>query len=150
MIRKLDLSNEKTANDVYKLQTASYSIEAELIGFSDIPPLKDTAESLKHCNEIFYGYYIDDTLAGIISYKFIENIIDICRVAVHPSFFRMGIAGKLIDFAEDLETSAAGATVSTGKDNLPAVNLYLKKGFKRIRDIKVPEGIYITDFEKSF
>lgn len=150
MIKKLDLSNEETAKDILELQTASYKIEAELIGFSEIPPLKDTLDSLKKCQETFYGYYKDDALAGIISYKITDNILDIYRVAVHPSFFRMGIADALINFVENLHKYIGKAAVSTGKENLPAVSLYLKEGYKKVRDVKVSEGIYITEFEKTW
>lgn len=61
-------------------------------------------DSLQGCGGIFYGYSIDDVLVGMISYKRIENSSDIYRGAVHPCFFRMGIADKLINFVEGLES----------------------------------------------
>ncbi len=103
MIKKLDLKDLETAKHILELQTASYRVEAEIIHFYEIPPLKDTIESLKEWDEIFYGYYINDVLAGIISYKIIENVLDIHRVAIHPNFFRRGIAGKLVSFVEGLK-----------------------------------------------
>lgn len=149
MIRKLDLKNPETAKCILELQIASYSIEADIIRFNDIPPLKDTVESINKCDEIFYGYYINDVLAGIISYKIKEKVIDIHRVAIHPLFFRMGIANNLINFIEGLENSINKVTVSTGKENLPAVNLYLRNGYKRKNDIEICKGMYITEFEKD-
>ncbi len=149
MIKKLDLKNPEIARCILELQIASYSIEADIIGFNDIPPLKDTAESINTCDEIFYGYYINDVLAGIISYKIIEKVIDIHRVAIHPLFFRMGIANNLINFIEGLENNINKVVVSTGKENLPAVNLYLKNGYKKEKDIEISKGMYITEFEKN-
>jgi len=148
MIRKLDFSNKNTVNNVLELQIASYKIEAELIGFYEIPPLKDTIDSLKECGEIFYGYFIEDILAGIVSYKIIEDVLDIHRVAVHPCFFKRGIAGKLVDFVEGINSGINKVVVCTGKKNIPAVSLYLKKGYKKMNDIEVSKGIYITEFEK--
>ena len=148
MIEKLNLKDLETAKSVLDLQIASYKIEAELIGFYEIPPLKDTIDSLKVCDEIFYGYRINGILAGIISYKIIENILDIHRVAIHPLFFRMGIAGKLLNFIEGLESNINKIVVSTGKENLPAVNLYLKNDYKKKNDIEISKDIYITEFEK--
>ena len=110
--------------------------------------LKDTIGSLKECDEHFYGYHINDVLTGIISYKIIENVLDIHRVAVHPRFFRMGIAGKLVSFIEELESNINKVVVCTGKKNLPAVNLYLKNGYQKTKDIEIIKDIYITEFEK--
>lgn len=148
MIEKLDLKDIETVKRIIELQIASYKIEAKMIGFYDIPPLKDTIDSLQECDEIFYGYSIDGFLAGVISYKIIENVVDIHRVAIHPSFFRRGIANKLINFIEELECSIKKAVVCTGKENLPAVNLYLKNGYKKKKDIEISKGIYLTEFEK--
>lgn len=150
MIKRLDLTNMKIASSVLQLQMASYKIEAELINFYEIPPLKDTLDSLTECNEIFYGYFINDVLAGIISYKVIKNILDIHRVAIHPNFFKRGIAGKLISFIEKIENTINKVVVCTGKENLPAVNLYLKNGYHKTQDIKISKGIYLTEFEKIF
>lgn len=148
MIKKLNLKNIDTARDVLELQRASYKIEADIIGFYEIPPLNDTIDSLKECNEVFYGYYISDVLAGIISYKIHKNILDIHKVAVHPNFFRMGIADKLVNFIEQLKNNINKVVVCTGKKNIPDVNLYLKKGYKKTKDIEISTGIYIVEFEK--
>ncbi|KGK88188.1 GNAT family N-acetyltransferase [Clostridium sp. HMP27] len=150
MFKKLDLTNMKIAESVLQLQIASYKIEAELIGFYEIPPLKDTIDSLTGCDEIFYGYFITDILAGLISYKINENILDIHRVAVHPCFFKRGIAGKMISFIEKIEDTINKAVVCTGKENLPAVNLYLKNGYHKVKDIEISKGIYLTEFAKTF
>jgi ribosomal protein S18 acetylase RimI-like enzyme len=148
MIKKLDLKNTETAMKVLDLQQNSYKIEAELIGFFDIPPLKDTIDSLMECNEIFFGYFEEEVLFGIISYKVIENTLDIHRVAVHPQFFRRGIAAKMLDFVEKLETDVKKVVVCTGKVNLPAISLYLKNGYRKTKDIEIGENVYITEFEK--
>lgn len=148
MIKKLDLKDIKIAISVLQLQTASYKIEAELIGFHEIPPLKDTLDNLSECDEIFYGYFINDILAGIISYKINENILDIHKVAVHPCFFKRGIAGKMISFIEKIESTINKVVVCTGKENLPAVNLYLKNCYQKVKDIEISKGIYLTEFEK--
>ncbi|AFS78456.1 acetyltransferase, GNAT family [Gottschalkia acidurici 9a] len=148
MIKKLSLKDMQTVKKILELQKISYEVEAEIIEFYEIPPLKDTIASLSKCNENFYGYFINNILAGIISYKTTENILDIHRVAVHPHFFRMGIAGKLLDFVEGFEKDLNKAVVCTGKKNLPAINLYLKNKYQKIQDIKISENIYLTKFEK--
>mgnify|MGYP000848840869 CR=1 FL=1 len=148
MMRRLDLQDKETAEKVLELQAASYKIEAQIIDFYDIPPLKDTIDSLRKSGEIFYGYFEDEALAGIISYKVIGNTLDIHRVAVHPSFFRMGIAQKMVNFIEGAEAGINKVVVCTGKENKPAVNLYLKNGYKKTEDIEIGRNIYLTAFEK--
>lgn len=148
MIKKLDLKNIETAEQVLEIQFASYKIEADIIGFYDIPTLKDSVYSLKLCDEVFYGYYLEGRLAGIISYKICDNILDIHRVAVHPDFFRRGIAGELISLVEKLDSNIEKIIVCTGKDNLPAVKLYLKNGFQKKKDIEADKNFYLTEFQK--
>lgn len=148
IIKKLDIKNKENTKQVLTLQIASYSVEAKLIGNYDIPPLKDTIDSLTCCGEIFYGYIVDDVLAGIISYKLSESVVDIHRVAVHPDFFRQGIADILLKFLEKININANKIIVSTGQKNQPAKKLYYKNGYQRIRDIEVEKGVYLTQFEK--
>lgn len=149
MITQLNLNNNEIAKIVLDLQIASYRIEADIIGFSEIPPLRDTLDTLKECDEIFYGCFYADILAGIISYKVKDNTLDIHRAAVHPCFFRRGIAEKLINFVEKHNNYVKKIIVCTGKENIPAVKLYLKMGYKKTEDIEISKGIYLTSFQKK-
>ena len=49
---------------------------------------------------------------------------------------------------EELESNVKKVIVCTGKENLPAVNLYLKNGYKKKKDIQIRSDVYITEFEK--
>jgi ribosomal protein S18 acetylase RimI-like enzyme len=149
MITKLDLNDRETVENILCLQLASYRVEADLIGFDEIPPLKDTMDTLGACGEIFYGYFVEETLAGIISYKIEDRVLDIHRVAVHPSFFKRGIAKKMLAHIEKGNSGLHKIIVSTGRENNPAVELYLNNGFKKVRDIEVAENFFITCFEKE-
>lgn len=148
MIKQLNLNSDDVANRVLDLQMPSYKVEAEIIDFYDIPPLKDTIKTIKECHEIFYGYFIKGTLAGIISYKLKGSTLDIHRVAIHPDFFRIGIAKELLYFVENHEERARKIIVSTGKGNTPAINLYLKMGYIKVQDIKISQELYVTSLEK--
>lgn len=149
MIKQLDINENSTASAIESLQKASYLIEAELINFYEIPPLKDTVLTIKQCDEVFYGFYIEESLCGLISYKVQEDLIDIHRVAVHPSSFRKGIAKQLIKHVEKINPNLKKIIVSTGAKNEPAVRLYLGLGFKKLREIEMEKGLYIVEFEKS-
>ncbi|MEW9097136.1 MAG: GNAT family N-acetyltransferase [Clostridiaceae bacterium] len=148
MIKKLDIENKYILEKILDIQKASYLVEAEIIGFYDIPTLKDTIETIKESEETFYGYYMDNILAGLISYKVEEEILDIHRVAIHPNFFRRGIGEKLLNFIQTTQKDVNKILVTTGKENKPAVNLYIKNGFKKVEDIEIEERIYLTLLEK--
>jgi ribosomal protein S18 acetylase RimI-like enzyme len=148
LIKKIDITNPELAEGVLSVQIPSYQVEAELIDFYDIPPLKDTVSTLLRCGETFYGCYVDGELCGVVSIKAEEGLIDIHRLMVHPKHFRKGIAGRLLDFVENCGEGDETLIVSTGSKNAPAVHFYEKSGFIKLGEVKVMEGLLITSFEK--
>ena len=148
MIKIIDISNSKNAEDVLNIQIPSYKVEAEIIGSYEIPPLKDTVYTLQHCGETFFGYYENEELCGVISIKVDGDGVDIHRLIVHPNHFRKGIAQMLLNF---IETKFHGETikVATGSKNIPAVSFYKKNGFQNIKEVKVNEQLSLTFFEKK-
>lgn len=149
MIKKIDITDPKIAEEVLSVQLPSYQVEAELIGFHDIPPLKDTVSTLQRCGENFYGCYVDGELGGVISIKVEEELIDIHRLMVHPKHFRKGIAKRLLEFIGSDGEGEGKLIVSTGSKNAPAIYLYEKSGFVKTGEVKVMEGLSITSFEKK-
>jgi len=149
MIKKIDITNPEVARRVLNIQIPSYQIEAQLIETYDIPPLKDTIKSLQQSGEIFYGYYINKELIGIISLKTEKNILDIHRLFVHPNHFRKGIAKLLLDTIQTIYQDFETITVSTGSKNVPAINFYKKSGFIKVNEILVDHGLSITNLEKK-
>ncbi|MDQ1146473.1 ribosomal protein S18 acetylase RimI-like enzyme [Bacillus sp. SORGH_AS 510] len=148
MIKVIDLQEIGLAKELLELQRASYLVEAKLINFFEIPPLKESLEELIECGETFLCYFEEKSLAGAISYSVDEDELTICRMVVHPDHFRKGIAQKLLSEVESRNSQISVYKVSTGKDNPPAKNLYLKNGFTFLSDIEVVPGLYISNFEK--
>ncbi|MBT2688788.1 GNAT family N-acetyltransferase [Bacillus sp. ISL-47] len=148
MIKEIDISNRKAAEEVFSVQIPSYQVEAELIECPDIPPLKDTVETLQKCGETFFGCYMNKELCGAISFKLENNTVDIHRLIVHPNYFRKRIAQQLMDFIHSIK-GIEKMIVSTGSKNTPAVNFYKKNGFNKVKNIKVNEHLSISLFEKN-
>ena len=71
--------------------------------------------------------------------------IEIEKVMVSPTAVHRGIAsallGRVVETRGDREIA-----VATGRDNIPAVSLYAKHGFRAEADEQVPPGIWITRF----
>ena len=148
MIKIIDISNSKNAEDVLNIQIPSYKVEAEIIGSYEIPPLKDTVYTLQHCGETFFGYYENEELCGVISIQIDDDDVHIHRLIVHPNHFRKGIAQLLLNFIEtkfQIET----IKVATGSKNIPAVSFYKKNGFRNIKEVIVNEQLSLTFFEKK-
>lgn len=149
MIKMIDIQNMKMADEVLAMQKSSYKVEAEIIGFMDIPPLLETVEELMNSGETFIGSYIGEQLAGAVSYKIIGNKLDIHRVMVHPLHFRKGIAKNLLIHLEEFQQGIDQIIVSTGSLNLPAIELYTKLGFELISKTKTKEGLSLAHFQKE-
>ncbi|MEW9050166.1 MAG: GNAT family N-acetyltransferase [Neobacillus sp.] len=149
MIRKIDLENQTLVQELFSLQRIAYLIEAKLIDFYDIPPLKESIEELLECGETFLGYFEDDELAGAVSFTKKGEELTICRMVVHPNHFRKGIGQKLLKSVEELESAIPIIRVSTGRDNFPAKKLYQKNGYQLEKEIEVAPGFYISSFKKE-
>ena len=152
-IEQLDIRDEITASQIWRLQHAAYAVEANLTGFLNLPPLMDTIESIRNCGEIFYGVRSDenDPLSDIIAaiaYETEDERATICRMMVHPDYFRRGIARLLITHVEALVPHVKEIIVSTGSKNEPAVRLYESMGFRFTREWMPVLGLRVSEFHK--
>lgn len=148
MIVYLNDINAAMADEILAIQIPSYHIEARLIGFSGIPQLMDTIDSIMTSEEVFIGYRLDDEWAGFLSYAIEKDTMEICRLVVHPLHFRKGIGGKLIEASLAL-ASGKKVIVSTGSKNQPALNLYKRYRFNIVNEIEVASGIFLSLLEKN-
>lgn len=150
MIIKLDATKEEVARNILSIQIPAYKVEAEIIGFHEIPQLLDTVETIMNCGETFIGYILEGELAGVVSYIDNENDVDICRLVVDPKHFRKGIAKKLVGHVtRNIAENHAKIIVSTGAMNLPAKSLYRSFGFREINKIEVSPGIFLSLMERK-
>jgi len=140
MIKKLDNSHVAVANQIFTVFQNSYKVEAQLIGTLDFPPLARSAKDIENSQSQFYGFIEDECLAGVIEIVLKGKHLEIDSLTVDPSYFRKGIANKLIhkvlasfNFSE--------AIVETAVVNLPAINLYKKHGFVEFKRWTPSHGI---------
>ncbi|MDQ8734397.1 GNAT family N-acetyltransferase [Paenibacillus sp. LHD-38] len=148
MIEKIDITDPRIAKEVLGIQIPSYKVEAELIRFEELPPLKDTVETLRDCEETFYGYYLGGELCGAIAIIREAGTIDIHRLMVHPKHFRKGMAKELLQYVEGLAGSGGTIVVATGSQNAPAVSFYKQSGFAETEVFLVEDRLSITSFNK--
>lgn len=148
MINKLNHTKREVAKAILEVQLPSYKVEAELIGFWELPPLKETVADIQQSNEEFYGFY-EEKLCGVISVQMEQEVLEICRLVVHPEYFRQGIAKQLLTHIQNHLREFSEISVATGTDNLPAVRFYEANGFFKVKQTKTKEGLSIVLLNKE-
>jgi ribosomal protein S18 acetylase RimI-like enzyme len=128
------------------VQRAAYRVEAELIEFNRIPPLHETADDISGLDLTMLGAVESAELVAIAGYRREGEFVDIDRLAVHPSWFRCGIATLLITEIHRREVDAQRFDVSTAARNGPAVKLYTTMGYRRLADEAISTNLLIAHF----
>lgn len=146
-ISKLKHEDESISEQIRGVFQASYKVEAQLLGAKDFPPLKRPLEKFIHSQTDFYGYHVNDNLAAVMEIQQVPKKVEINSFVVLPSFFRRGIGNQLLEYLfQNFETSLF--TVETGAENIPAITLYEKHGFKLVKKWMTEIGIEKVAFEK--
>jgi len=148
MIKRLHVQNSRVAERVLQVQIPAYQVEAQWIGFEGIPYLKDTLETLAASEEVFYGIEYEGELAGVIGFEEKEELLDICRLVVHPRHFRKGIGRCLVEHVLENHGHGKKVVVRTGRQNLPAIRLYEKLGFAIAGEREIAPGVFLAIFER--
>lgn len=149
MISPIDIRQPDLAHQIQALQKAAYTVESQLIGYPNLPPLQETSTDLQHSAEQFLIYRAEGQIAGAISYLRLGDTLDICRLVVRPAYFRRGIAGKLLTAVETDEPGIRQITVSTAEKNLPAVALYQKHGYRVVQRTVLADGLVLVKLGKQ-
>ncbi len=147
MIQVLNVHDDVTVEMLWYLQHTSYKVEATLIGFTEIPPLTDTFESIRQSGETFLGCVEEGEILAALSYDREQDTVTIHRLMVHVNRFRQGLASSLLTALIQRE-GAGDYRVLAGSRNLPALRLYEKQGFRAIREEEVTPGVPLTELKR--
>lgn len=150
-IVKLNLQDEIMLDELWSLQHKAYRLEAEIIGFRDIPPLLETRDMLSRVTEEFYGCFdeTEELLGAVAVTEESPGKLTVTRMMVSPDHFRQGVAGRLLEFIFARYAEMEQFIVSTGKLNLPAVTLYTKHGFIPAGSEEVVPGVELLEFHRT-
>lgn len=148
MFELLDHRSDEVAAQIHALFQRSYSVEAQVIGAADFPPLRRTRFEIQSSPGAYLGAREGPALVVAVEYLFDGAYLDIQNLAVDPRHFRQGWGTRLLQaLLEKVEWRAA--TVETAAKNLPAVALYEKIGFSESRRWTTPEGIEKVGLSRS-
>lgn len=140
MITKLENSNDLIAERIYVVFQNSYKVEAQLIGVFNFPPLSRSVNDIVNSKTDFYGFNDENSLAAVIEIEIDGRQLDIHSLTVDPTYFRQGIADKLINYVLNA-FDISNAIVETAVVNKPAINLYKKHGFLEFKRWTPSHGI---------
>ncbi|WP_137937849.1 N-acetyltransferase [Chitinivorax sp. B] len=138
------------AEALYQLQQLAYRLEAELIGFPDLPPLHETVEELAQLRETLLTVKDGSgALIGILGWVCEDGQVDICRLAIHPRHTRQGWGQRLLQALFEITAGTAATwSVTTAVANTPALALYRKLGFVEQTRFHTAEGLALVSLGK--
>jgi len=116
---------------VLSVQHAASAIEAELIGYPELPPAHETLEALQATGEELWLCEEGDELCGVVGLEHGDDELLIARLFVAPPAFRRGVGTALVAHAI-AQARGRRVRVGTGARNAPALALYERFGFRRI------------------
>ena len=146
-IEKINIKEAKIANEIIMLQKEAYKIEADLLNYYDLPPLKEKEVDLINSKEEFLVYKLDNKICGVISFEVTNEFIDICKLFISPNYINKGIGSKLLKRVEGQFENVKLFKVQTGLKNKPALNFYQKHNFKLVKVTRI-EDLEIAEFQK--
>ena len=139
--------DRELAGALLEVQYAAYAVEAGLIGDERIPPLHENLEDLQNAPLQWLAAFADGALVGAVAWSEDRCEVDIDRLLVAPSAHRRGVGSALVR-AVLLRAGGRRTTVSTGRDNTPARNLYERLGFSSAGEEEVIPGLWITRYAR--
>jgi ribosomal protein S18 acetylase RimI-like enzyme len=133
------------AAELLALQVAAYRVEAALISSHAIPALHETPATLVAAGLRWIGCRDDEGLQGAAGITETTEIVDLDRLVVAPRAFRRGIGRRLLAVVVELAAHRT-VVVSTGRDNVPARELYAHAGFRETGEREVIPGLWTCSY----
>ncbi len=129
MVAVANIREPLVAEQIHVLQHAAYTVEAQRVGSSDFPPLRETLDTLHRSTDCFLVFMEDGNIIGCLSYEQSGAVFTITRLVVCPQHFRRGIASALLRQLESRLPSGSSICASTAELNEPAIRAYEKQGY---------------------
>lgn len=147
-LHEIQTTDYRQAEKMLEIQRNAYAVEAELIGFDEIPARYETVEVIQNLPGTSYGLYNDGRLVGFITIETDENTVEVTKLCIDPTYFRSKLATTLLEHVLSLHEDKL-VYVHTGKHNGPAKKLYTKLGFEPSAEFEPELGVTLIRFTRS-
>lgn len=147
-LRDIETKDFAQAQQMLVIQRNAYAVEAELIGFDEIPARYETVEVIQNLPGISCGLFIEERLVGFITVEAAENTVEITKLCIDPTYFRARLATTLLEHVIDIYKGKL-IYVHTGKHNGPAKRLYSKLGFEPSAEFEPEPGVTLIRFTRT-
>lgn len=147
-LKEVSLKEFSQAQQMLEIQRNAYAVEAELIGFDEIPARFETIEVIQNLPGTSYGLYIEERLIGFVTIEASEKTVEITKLCIDPTYFRARLATTLLEHVLSIHEDKL-VYVHTGKHNGPAKRLYTKLGFEPSAEFEPEPGVTLIRFTRT-
>ncbi|MEC9492385.1 ribosomal protein S18-alanine N-acetyltransferase [Flexistipes sp.] len=88
-------------------------------------------EEFMNQDSAIYVFLEKNQVAGYLIYRWMLDEVELLDISVKKDFRRCGIADRLMEFLIE-QSKSCHIFLEVRQDNAPALNLYKKKGFRKI------------------
>lgn len=149
-----DIEIKDALNDdlgrILELQYLAYQSEAELLGTSDIPPLKQTLTEVEaefKRGVILKAVESSGTIIGSVRGWAEEGTLYVGKLIVHPEQQGHGIGSRLLEAIEE-RCPHTRCELFTSAKSVKNIRLYERIGYKVFRGEKISEQLSFVYLEK--
>ena len=140
---------------ILALQYLAYQSEARLLNNFAIPPLRENVEDLLRQFEggvVFLKAADEDaTLVGSVRARLDQNTVHIGKLMVHPDRQGRGVGTQLLAAVESVMAKTcpqARYELFTSSQSLRNVRLYVRAGYRPVREEEAAPGLRLIFLEK--
>jgi ribosomal protein S18 acetylase RimI-like enzyme len=143
MIQEYTISRAQNndAQSILEVQKLAFRSEAELHNNFNIPPLTQTAESIREDFNTyeFYKLMVNNRITGALKIRLIENeMLWIGRLIVHPEFQKRGYGKALMHYIEEKYNNVAGYELFTARKSERNIRFYEGLGYQIVGEYTEP------------
>lgn len=147
-LKEIPIQQFEQARQMLEIQRNAYAVEAELLGFDEIPARYETIDVIQNLPGTSYGLYIEERLIGFVTIEASEKTVEITKLCIDPTYFRARLATTLLEHVLNIHKGQL-VYVHTGKHNGPAKRLYTKLGFVRSTEFEPEPGVTLIRYTHS-
>lgn len=143
----LHLGVARHAREINILSLLAYRREAELIGATNFPPLREQPGDISKSHNQFYAATQGGQLCGVVEVITVEACLELSRLVVGDQFLRCGVASFMLNKLIS-ENPGCPWRVDTAEANGPALALYANFDFVEVRHWTSPEGYKLVGLDR--